>query len=202
MRRLGSVLGSVLAVVSLGLVACHRGPADCPSGARLQGKQPPAGYVQWCARPDGVKHGSWREWYGDGKPKSAGTYVDGKMEGKWQTFHEDGSLKSEGIYKGGLKDGIWTQYYSKGDGGAKNRVEEHHVGSYEVKWTAYYPGGAKWAEGTQLGVQPNGPYVEYHDNGKVAATGTYNFGKKVGEWSYFDKEGRPSSTPTGTFPAP
>src|SRR4051794_28073627 len=107
---------ALVAVLSVGLIGCNRS-SDCPGGAQLQGKKPPAGQVQWCARADGVKQGPWHEWYANAKPKSAGGYVDGKMEGKWQTFYEDGSLKTEGVYKGGLKDGTWTQYYSKGDGG-------------------------------------------------------------------------------------
>ena len=189
--------GAVLAL--LGLAGCH---GDCPSGAQLSGKKPPAGQVQWCARPDGSKHGAWREWYPNGTPKSAGDYADGKMEGKWQTFYEDGSLKGEGVYKGGFKDGTWTQYYSKADGGGKNRVEEHHAGSSEVKWTAFHGDGVKWAEGTLVGMRPHGAYTEYHDNGKVAVKGNYNAGEKAGEWSYFDAEGKPSSTPTGTFQQP
>ena len=195
-------IGSLLALLLLGLAGCHRGAADCPSDTQLHGNKPPAGQLQWCARPDGVKHGPWREWHANGNQKSAGTYVDGKMEGKWQTFSEDGSVKTEGLYKGGLKDGIWTQYYGKEDGGKKNRVEEHHAGSSEVKWTAFRSDGVKWAEGTLLGAQPNGAYTEYHDNGKVAAKGNYVSGAKAGEWLYFDKDGRPSSTPTGSFAQP
>jgi len=192
-------IGPVLAVLFVAVAGCHRSPADCPSGAQLHGNKPPDGQLQWCARSDGVKNGPWREWHANGNAKSVGTYVDGKMEGKWQTFSEDGSLKTEGVYTGGLKDGVWTQYYDKGEGGTKNRVEEHHVGSSEVKWTAYRSSGAKWAEGTELGSQPNGPYTEYHSDGKVAVKGNYAAGAKIGEWSYFDKDGKPSSTPTGSF---
>jgi antitoxin component YwqK of YwqJK toxin-antitoxin module len=192
--------GTFLAIVCVGLVGCHRGPADCPGGAQLQGKKPPAGQLQWCARPDGVKHGPWREWHANGNTKSAGSYVDGKMEGTWQTFFEDGALKSEGVYRGGFKDGIWTQYYDKGEGGTKNRVEEHHAGSNEVKWTGFRPNGAKWAEGTQVGTRPQGAYTEYYPDGKVAVKGNYNSGEKTGDWSYFDAEGKPSPTkPPGTF---
>jgi antitoxin component YwqK of YwqJK toxin-antitoxin module len=194
--------GAVFALLFFAITGCQHGAADCPSGAQLRGKKPPDGQLEWCARPDGVKHGPWREWNANGTPKSAGSYVDGKMEGKWQTFSEDGSLKTEGVYKSGLKDGVWTLYYDKGEGGTKNRVEERHAGSSEVKWTAFRSDGTKWAEGTELGSQPNGPFTEYHANGKVAVKGNYAAGAKTGEWSYFDKEGKPSSTPTGTFGQP
>jgi antitoxin component YwqK of YwqJK toxin-antitoxin module len=195
-------IGCMLALLSAGAAGCRRGSADCPGSAELQGKKPPAGFVQWCARADGVKHGPWHEWNADGSPKSSGSYADGKMEGKWQTFHEDGSLKTEGLYKGGLKDGVWTQYSPKSDGGTKTRVEEHHAGSSEVKWTAFQGAGVKWAEGTMLGSRPEGPFAEYYGDGKVAVKGNYKSGQKSGDWSYFDKEGKPSSTPTGSFPQP
>jgi antitoxin component YwqK of YwqJK toxin-antitoxin module len=189
-------VGFVLAVFLLG---CTRGSSECPGGAQLQGKKPPDGQVQWCARSDGAKHGPWHEWYPSGTPKSAGPYADGKMEGKWQTFYEDGSLKTEGVYKGGLKDGTWTIFYSKADGAKKNRVEEHHAGSNEVTWTAFHPDGSKWAEGTTVATRPQGAYTEYYADGKVAVKGTYVAGEKSGDWSYFDKDGKPSSTPTGTL---
>jgi antitoxin component YwqK of YwqJK toxin-antitoxin module len=191
--------GAVLAVVCFGVVGCQRSSGDCPSGSQLQGKKPPAGQLEWCARADGVKHGPWREWAANGIPKSAGDYVDGKMEGKWQTFHEDGSLKSEGLYKGGFKDGKWTQYYPKSNGGTKNRIDEHHLGSPEIKWTVFYADGSKWAEGTTVASRPDGAYTEYYADGKTAVKGEYKAGEKFGQWSYWDKEGKPSSTPTGTL---
>jgi len=192
-------IGFVVVGLSFALVGCNRGSADCPGGAQRHGKKPPAGQVEGVASAVGVKQGPWRECSPNGNPSSAGSYVDGKMEGKWQTFYEDGSRKSEGLYKAGFKDGIWTIYYSKGDGGTKNRVEEHHAGSQEIKWTVFRSDGAKWAEGMEMGSRPHGPYTEYHDNGKVAVKGNYAAGAKAGEWAYFDKEGKPSSTPTGTF---
>jgi antitoxin component YwqK of YwqJK toxin-antitoxin module len=196
MTRIGAV---VVVVVSLSMGGCNRGSSECPGSAQLQGKKPPAGQLQWCARTDGVKHGPWREWYANGAAKVVGAYVDGKMDGKWQDFFEDGALKSEGVYKGGLKDGLWTQYYDKADGGTKNRVEEHHAGSSEIKWTGFRSDGAKWAEGTLVGSRPQGLYTEYHPNGIVAVKGTYSSGEKSADWSYFDKEGKPSTTPTGSF---
>ena len=69
----------------------------------------------------------------------------------------------------------------------------------EVKWTAFRSDGAKWAEGTLVGSRAQGPYAEYYDDGKLAAKGNYAAGEKAGEWSYFDRDGKPSSTPTDTF---
>ncbi|HEX3852116.1 MAG TPA: hypothetical protein VHW01_14190, partial [Polyangiaceae bacterium] len=135
-------------VVLVAAVGCAKNP--CPDGARQQGK---AGKLQWCARPDGRKHGPWTEWHPSGKLKSQGQYRDGKMEGRWVTYFEDGARNVEGDYKGGLKDGIWTTYYE--DGKTKNRVEEHHLGSWEIKWTAWHSDGTKWAEGIILGSQEN-----------------------------------------------
>jgi len=195
-------IGAVVAAAVLALVGCHRGSADCPRGSQLHGQKPPAGQLQWCSRGDGVKNGPFREWYANGKLSSAGDYADGKMEGKWQSFFDDGALKAEGVFKGGLKDGIWTQYYNTADGGKKNRIEEHHAGSAEIKWTAFRNDGSKWAEGMTVGSRPQGAYTEYYASGKVAAKANYAAGERVGDWSYFDSEGKPSSTPTTSFPKP
>jgi antitoxin component YwqK of YwqJK toxin-antitoxin module len=189
----------VLLVIAL--AGCTRGSPECP-GTQLMGKRPPAGQLEWCARSDGTKHGRWSEWYPSGTPKSVGSYVDGKMEGTWRSYHEDGSLKSEGAYKGGFKDGTWTIYYSKGDGGKKNRVEQHQAGAPKVDWVVFRPDGSKWAEGSSLAARQDGPYTEYHANGQVAAKGTYSAGEKSGQWLYFDAEGKPSATPTGNSQQP
>ena len=95
----------VLAVLVLcaGANGCSRSPPRCPDGARLHGRTPPAGTLEWCAKPDGEKHGRWVEWYPGGKRKSEGQFVDGKMEGRWVSYFDTGEKQLEGGYRGGLK---------------------------------------------------------------------------------------------------
>ena len=39
--------------------------------------------------------------------------------------------------------------------------------------------------------RPDGKITEYYANGKVASTGSYEDTKRVGQWAYFDEEGKP-----------
>ena len=103
-------------------LGCSRPAGPCPDGARQHGSAPPEGTLQWCAKPDGKKHGRWVEWHPNGKLKTEGTYVDGKMEGRWVSYFDTGVKQLEGDYRGGLKHGLWTQYYEEGQ---KNREEVH-----------------------------------------------------------------------------
>lgn len=63
-----------------------------------------------------------------------------------------------------------------------------------------YPKGAVKAEGYLKRVaggeyKRHGAWVTYHENGKIASQGGYDLGKKVGEWKYWDMEGRPTTAP-------
>ncbi|RKI83209.1 hypothetical protein D7V83_09095 [bacterium 0.1xD8-71] len=35
----------------------------------------------------------------------------------------------------------------------------------------------------------NGHWIDYHENGKIAAEGDYVNGKESGKWSYYDENG-------------
>nr|WP_246357343.1 toxin-antitoxin system YwqK family antitoxin [Pyxidicoccus fallax] len=187
----------VLAVLAATVLGCGRASSSpCPDGARLLGRAPPEGTLQWCAKPDGGKHGRWAEWHPNGKLKTEGQYVDGKMEGRWVSYFEDGVKQLEGEYRGGLKTGLWTLYYEEGP---KNREEVHTPEARETKWTAWRSSGEKWAEGTLVGHMAVGPYSEWHPNGALAVRGTYEKGQKAGDWKYFDLQGQATDAPQGDF---
>lgn len=186
----------VVAVLAGGAAACSRSASPCPDGARLHGRAPPDGTLQWCAKPDGPKHGRWAEWYPNGQLKTEGSYVDGKMEGRWVSYFETGVKQLEGEYRGGTKHGLWTQYYEEGP---KNREEVHPGGPGPVKWVTWRSDGKKWAEGMSLGHLPQGPYAEWHPNGVKAVEGQYERGQKTREWKYWDAQGTPSEAPQGDF---
>ena len=82
--------------------ACASGPAPleerwhadaCPPGTQVHFQEKywsdfatwPA---QWCARPDGTKHGSWSEWYPDGHVRVSGQFVDGERVGVWIIYQK------------------------------------------------------------------------------------------------------------------
>jgi len=61
---------------------------DCPQGTVFHRSEKyweefASWPAQWCARPDGTKHGPWTEWHEDGHPRRIGLYVNGAPEGRW-----------------------------------------------------------------------------------------------------------------------
>ena len=66
--------------------------------------------------------------------------------------------------------------------------------------TEDYPGGQLKYAGyvRRIGLETykrHGHWVTYHPNGKQASDGFYESGRKVGEWKYWDSEGRPTGPP-------
>ncbi len=63
-----------------------------------------------------------------------------------------------------------------------------------------YPGGAIQAEGYLKrgllgGYTRHGKWTTYHPNGQPSGEGTYQLGKKLDDWAYWDEEGRPTTAP-------
>lgn len=73
---------------------------DCPAGtARTED----AGRERrvYCALPDGVRHGPYLGWYGNGQLKEAGPYRGGLREGWWVQWDKAGAPVGEWRYAGG-----------------------------------------------------------------------------------------------------
>jgi formylglycine-generating enzyme required for sulfatase activity len=101
-QRWGALLGTLAAIGAAATVGhiSHRfetAPAvdnsPCPANASLVGAGPPAGTAIWCARPDGVRHGTFRSWYASGSPRMKGQYIDGMRDGDWTVWNIDGSAR-------------------------------------------------------------------------------------------------------------
>lgn len=87
------------------------------------------------------------------------TPFSGVLYGKYP----NGNFLTKQEYKNGIGNGIWINYYEDGT------IKE--VGNYTDN-------------------RVEGPIVQYHPNGKIKAKGTYkHWKKKVGIWTYYDKNG-------------
>ena len=103
-------------------------------------------------------------------PVSDGETVNNRKEGLWITYYANENKRSEGSYKADVKEGKWIQYHQNG----KKQSEGTFVdGVYAGKYISYHKNGKKNLEGL---------YYEY--------TGKSTDGKKVGEWKYFDTDGK------------
>ncbi|NOZ86267.1 MAG: hypothetical protein GXP49_08360 [Deltaproteobacteria bacterium] len=73
--------------------------SKCPEDARLVGTGPPQGIEKGCIRlkrnGKAERHGTWRTWYDDGSPRTAGEYRWGNRCGIWKTWEKDDSKPKE-----------------------------------------------------------------------------------------------------------
>lgn len=66
----------------------------------------------------------------------------------------------------------------------------------EVPFTGKITGRTR---GSLKNGKKHGPWIYYHDNGKLSEKGTYKNGKKEGLWFWFKKDGAVLGPFTGTF---
>lgn len=95
---------------------------------------------------DGVLHGKRTIYYKNGKPEIEENYNLGNLEGEWKNYFENGDVKQIGFYTNNVTSGVWTLFYN----------ENHKQKKEEISF----------ANNTE-----NGPFKEYHLNGKLSATG-------------------------------
>jgi hypothetical protein len=100
----------------VGTVGCRSAGAEtearCPSGTKLTtGKgDAPDPKAEWCARPDGTRHGRYVGFWDNGSKSVEGEIRDGKRDGKWQSFYQHGEVVSEGRYVDGKPHGVWLAF--------------------------------------------------------------------------------------------
>jgi antitoxin component YwqK of YwqJK toxin-antitoxin module len=63
---------------------------------------------------DGVRHGTWKEFFENGELKLSATFVKGKMEGEYATYYLGKKVAKKGQYVNGKQDGVWLTYNLKG----------------------------------------------------------------------------------------
>lgn len=112
-RALGFIL--VLTLASSAAPGCKSelsNASPCPDGTTAQKKrsQNLPGFVEWCERSDGTRHGPYAVWtHPDGKePSVMGTCADGKRHGTWTTFDTQSKPSRRLNYEHGLAEGEFT----------------------------------------------------------------------------------------------
>ena len=67
---------------------------DCPAETTLTEKNNHEGHQVYCALSNGVRHGPWLMFHGNGKTKEVGPYVLGKRQGEFITWDRTGKMSS------------------------------------------------------------------------------------------------------------
>lgn len=114
-RRSGWSLALALAL------ACNASPPltaltdrDCPEGARVVGTGPPAGTLQRCELPGGIRHGTSRAWYDNGRLRYETEWWQGVKHGKFTIWYANGQKRAEGQDRHGIPEGRWVSWAEDG----------------------------------------------------------------------------------------
>jgi uncharacterized protein len=181
----------------------------------------------------GVFIGEWKTYYRSGEIKAKGPYVNGKKDGDWIFYYEDGEKEQSGRFKEDVLMGQWNWYYHNGQlkkeeffnrkgllegivieydslgielakgeyfNGKKEGAWFYNVGDYKEVgsfvfgepdglWMYYYLNGKIAFKGEFLEGEPKGKHVFYFKNGLRKTVGKYAGGEKHGLWRTFDKSG-------------
>ena len=110
------------------------------------------------------------ELFKDGKLSGSGEYVDGERQGRWKFYYRNGQVKADVGDSAGQLDGdcIW-----------------------------YREGGGLLQKGAFRDGQQDGFWQRWHSTGELLDEGTYDVGRKVGEWVTSAPDG--SETTRKTF---
>ena len=121
----------------------------------------------------------------------AGDYENWERNGLWKSWDAQEVLVSEGEYVGGKKVNKWTWYK---DGEDKGWEENYNNGVLNGKFNNLSPYAEIRGVGSFSDGVKTGEWEEYYTNtdGSLerSQSGAYQFGKKVGTWSLYAKNGR------------
>ena len=157
---------------------------------------------------EGLKQGTWKEFYPTGVIKTEVNYTDDKMNGYFKEYNTKGSLVNTTKYTMGViqtnapelaKIDVQTSYY---DNGAVKFTATYKDGVAEGIQREFSPEGkvinAKvFVEGVMTGEgiidtagRMEGPWKEYHPNGQLKSQGEYLNSKRIGEWVFYYPNGK------------
>jgi antitoxin component YwqK of YwqJK toxin-antitoxin module len=164
----------------------------------------------WCARPDGTRHGPYRN--GWASPVEEGAYRDGKRDGWWRrwsngvliderrydrdredglarTWSEKGALLSSGVMSRGKQVGLWRWWHANGQLMAQGRfVRGREVGRH-TSWSA---DGTVVTDGRYRNGKREGPWLDADPERDETGRGRYVDGEREGRWKLLSAEGKPS----------
>jgi len=159
---------------------------DCPSGAVMHGKAPPAGLKAWCELPDGTQHGPSLSWYEAGNPKAEAHFDEGKLDGVFRLWHTNGQLAEEGHYVADQRHGTFSTW---GEDGIKLLEQNFANGKRNGEMKRWYRTGQLQFIEHYVDGEKDGPAVAYFENGQMEAEGMFRKGNFHGVWTGWYPDG-------------
>lgn len=152
---------------------------------------------------EGKREGEYKKYYENGRLKSIWRFREGELHGLLEEFNEAGSLVRRSPMKEGKQHGIEEYFSPEGkltsrsahiNGSSTNDFSQFELdsdsasGQPKVVELFYSSGSLRLRETFEKGIR-NGPFEEFHSNGKVKSRGTYLDDKYNGQISWFGSEG-------------
>lgn len=117
------------------------------------------------------KQGIQKRYDAEGNLVEEANYTNGKLEGLRIIFDENGDTSVVETYTAGKFDGPYRTYHP---GGQQQRFTGNYVDNTMTGlWYKYNAAGQMIEEVTFADNLENGPFREWHDNGNLAAEGSY-----------------------------
>jgi len=135
----------------------------------------------------GLKNGTLERFYPDGSKSEKATYVEDKLHGNREVYHENGKLMASESYVEDVFDGPYKSYSESGELLSEGNYQNNAM---EGTWTFYYPTGELKERVLFTHGDENGPFEEFHQNGKKKAVGSYKGGDyEHGDLSLYNTDG-------------
>ncbi|MEM6672828.1 MAG: hypothetical protein AAF726_08275 [Planctomycetota bacterium] len=146
---------------------------------------------------DGVRAGVWHAWSVNGARAESGAYDGYRRVGPWVLYRGSGaSARRQGNYDAdGLRHGTWATFDEEGN--VRLLIEYVH-GKRNGTFTRYAPDGRVVATYGYLEDRKHGPSaLNARQTDVPLERGSWAQGRRVGEWTFYHREGPPSRV--GTF---
>ncbi len=160
-------------------------------------------------RDERGKQGVWKEFYDNGVVKNEGMYDDDLKDGYFKEYNERGSLMNTTKWVKGVlqknvpelaKVDIISEYHPNGklkysggykDGTIAEGVHRSYDSTGKQLEAKVYRDGELIGEGImdERGNE-QGPWKEYHANGKLRGAGEYKDAKRIGPWDFYHPNGK------------
>lgn len=168
----------------------------------------------------GIKNGTWKDYYENGKLKSEANYFCGIEQGNFFYYYENGAISTIDFYDAGdlnisqeynenktLEEIIYydkkfikgkrykttrtVEFYENGNFKNKTIVEEKEDGHEYESYKEYFPNGFLKTEQVLIDGDKHGICYEYYENGNVKRVGFFEYDKPVFVQLFYNKDGSP-----------
>jgi len=122
-----------------------------------------------------ILNGAYTEYYGSGRTKLEGFFVNGKRHGIFSTYYPNGIKATQRQFVDGVEHG---RYVGWDENGYKHWEVQYVNGKPHGPYSSYYPSGQKRGEGNCIFGRQHGQHRVYDKQGNLVRVTRYVHGEK------------------------